>query len=177
MIKILCFLTTALTLAVGCDPSDYQVPQYEKLADKITDKIGKKLEEKKHLKLVGTGGQMMDDIQMMGMSFFYYHEVSLEESRELLVYAIRKYLKAINANEQIRPYLHEYPFTDKNVEIMIWFYNPDRSNLPSDKIYHASIIGGKMNYYIEGKNKYSRISIQTESYEEALKAVTTRKKQ
>jgi len=54
---------------------------------------------------VGTGGQMM------AMSFDYYQEVDLKTARELIVYDINEYLSVINGNNEIKPYLHEYPFT------------------------------------------------------------------
>ena len=65
---------------------------------------------------------MMDDIQMMAMSFNYYEEVNLKTARELTIYVINEYLSAINSNKELRPYLHEYPFTAKNVEIRIFIY-------------------------------------------------------
>ena len=146
----------------------YQSPYYIKLADKITAKTAKKLEEQKHLYLIGTGGQMMDDIQMMAMSFAYYQEVSIETARELIVYAISNYLSAINTNAEIKPYLHEYPFTAKNVEISIFIYNPDRSKLPQEKIYCIECMKGKIGYYTRA-NPHQAIC--EENYEKALQVI------
>ena len=119
----------------GCSSFGYQSPRYVKLAHEITEKTAKELKEQKNLYLIGTGGQMMDDIQMMAMSFDYYQEVNLKTARELTIHAINEYLSAINNNKEVKPYLHEYPFTAKNVEIRIWVYNPNRSDLPLEKIY------------------------------------------
>ena len=55
------------------------MPNYEKIANKITERTGKKLKEQKNLYLIGTGGGMMHDIQLMSMSFDYYQEVNLLE--------------------------------------------------------------------------------------------------
>ena len=139
---------------------------YEKIADSITEKTAKELKVQKNLCLVGTGGQMMHDIQMMAMSFFYYQEVDLKTARELIVYAIDKYLDEINSNKEIRPYLHEYPFTVKNVEIRIWVYNPDRSELPLEKIYCITSLNGKLRYYVRSNPHQA---IYEETYEEARK--------
>jgi len=155
----------------GCSSCGHQSPRYVILAHEITEKTGKELKAQKNLYLIGTGGGMMDDIQMMAMSFNYYQEVDLKKARELLVYVVSQYLLAINGNTEVRPYLHEYPFTAKNVEIRMWIYKPDRSRLTSDKIYYISAINGVLNYYIHGLEQYSRQTLCEETYQEALKMV------
>lgn len=156
----------------GCSFFGHQLPDYEKIADKITEKTAKKLKEQKNLRLVGTGGKMMNDIQAMNMSFYFYQEVDLKAARKLIVYAINEYLSEINNNKEVRPYLHEYPFTVKNVEIMIFFYKPDRSNLSPEKIYCISSINGMLEYYIHSDPSQA---IHEETYEEALQAISCQK--
>ncbi|VHO03673.1 hypothetical protein [Candidatus Rhabdochlamydia sp. T3358] len=159
----------------GCASLGYQSPRYVKLAAEITEKTAQKLKGKKNLYLIGTGGGMMNDIQMMAMSFDYYQEVDLKKARELLVYAVNEYLLDINNNEEIRPYLHEVPFTAKNVEIRIWVWKMDRSKPSPEKIYYISAIDGILNYYIRGLEEYSRQAICEETYEEALQAISFQK--
>ena len=145
---------------------------YSKLANKITASTALKLKKEKELYLIGTGGQMMDDIQMMAMSFEYFHQVDVKEGRKLLIFSIEMYLDAINNDNKIHPYLHEYPFTAKNVEIRIWCHNPDGSDVPSDKIYYISSIDGVLSFYIDDPENYSRKTIHEETYEEALQAIS-----
>ncbi len=144
---------------------------YEKIADKITEDTAKKLKAQKNLRLVGTGGQMMHDIQMMAMGFYYYQEVDLKTARELIIYAINEYLAAINSSKEIRSYLHEYPFMAKNIEIRIWVFEPSGSNPPLDKIYYISAINGNLAYYLDLPETYSRRAIREETYEEALQEI------
>ena len=153
----------------GCSSFGYPLPDYEKIANKITERTAKELQEQKNLYLVGTGGRMMNDIQAMDMSFCFYEEVDLKAAKELLIYIIDEYLSAINNNKEIRPYLHEYPFTAKNVEIRIWIYEPDGSRLSPEKIHYVSSIDGVLDYYIRGSGH--RQAICEETYEEALKLV------
>ncbi|VHO02455.1 hypothetical protein [Candidatus Rhabdochlamydia sp. T3358] len=155
----------------GCSSFWHPLPDYEKIADDITEKTAQKLKGKKNLYLIGTGGRMMNDIQAMHMSFHFYQEVDLKKARELVVYAANEYLLDINNNEEIRPYLHEYPFTAQNVEIHIWIYKPDRHRLPPEKIYYISAINGVLSYYIRGLEEYSRQAICKETYEEALQSI------
>ena len=157
----------------GCSSFGYQSPRYVKLAHEITEKAAKELKAQKNLYLIGTGGQMMDDIQMMAMSFDYYQEIDLKTARELIVHVINEYLLAINSNKEIKPYLHEYPFTAKNVEIRIWVFEPNGSNPPLDKIYYISAIDGSLAYYLDLPETQSRQAICKEAYEEALQAISS----
>ena len=141
---------------------------YEKIADRINAKTAKGLEEQKHLYLIGTGGQMMDDIQMMMMGFNFYSTANIKTARNLLIEAAEKYLLAINSNEKIRPYLHNYPFTDKNIEIVIYFYKPDGSNIDSGELFIAAANRGKIIYYIDCPDRDILKSIYQETYEKAL---------
>ena len=159
---LLCFFCS-------CTSNEHQSPDYEEIADEITDKTARKLQKKTGLVLVGTGGQMMHDIQMMAMSFDLYHEIDLEKARELAVFSAEEYLKAINGNEEIRPYLHEYPFTAKNVEISIFIHNPDGSNLSSEKLHCISARRGKIKYYSDDLGYYN--PLHEETYEEAVNTV------
>ena len=156
--------------------SSFNPPEsnYGKIANAITAKTAKQLEEENGLILVGTGGQMMNDIQMMMMGFYFYHVVDVNDARQLLVNSVEAYLSAINANEDVRPYLHEYPFTASNVEIVIYFRNPDRSDVPQGKIRIAAAKRGKLVYYIDYPEKHTIKSIYEESYEDALKAANAK---
>ncbi len=167
-------IVAVLALFLACSSCGYLLQDYEKIADKITEKTAKKLKEEKKLCLVGTGGKMMHDIQAMDMSFNYYTEVDLQTARELVVYAIDEYLKAINDNREIRPYLHEYPFTAKNVEIRIWIYKPDGSHPHLDNIQCICSIDGIITYYLDAPEQYTYKLFHKETYEEAFKLVKTK---
>jgi hypothetical protein len=149
---------------------------YEKLANKITHKVANQLLIEKNMHLIGTGGQMMDDIQMMAMSFEVYRPIDVLKARRLLISAMQKYLSEINDDEKVRPYLHQYPFTDQNIEIDFWIRNPDGSRVLPDKIYYVSAINGILRYYIDDPENFSRKIVHQETYEEALRAVSSKEK-
>jgi hypothetical protein len=161
-----------VTLLFGCSFPKEKISPDVKLAREITVHTAKKLKEQKHLYLIGTGGQMMDDIEMLMMGFYFYDVVDIENARQLLVYSVEQYLSAINTNEEIRPYLYNYPFRTENVEIVIYFRNPNGSNVPSDKITIAAAKRGKIIYYIDCPEKYNLKTLYEETYEEALKLVS-----
>lgn len=156
-------------LARSVFESDSQ--DYEKIADKITEKTAKKLKDEKGLVLVGIGGQMMNDIQKMMMGFNFYKVVDMDTARQLLVDSVEEYLSDINANNKIRPYLHNYPFTPQNVEIVIYFYNPDGSKVPNGKLKIAEASRDKIIYYVDCPEKHAIKVLHEETYQEAVEII------
>jgi hypothetical protein len=152
-------------------------PNYEEMADKITYATAKKLRSEKNLRLIGTGGGMMHSIRMMAMSFVFKHEITIEEGRELLVAAVSEYVAAVNANEKIRPFLANYPFEPKNVEIQIFIHNPDNSCMPHGKICVIGAIDGILDYDIRDSETDLLKEIYRETYEEALQAMRLKNEQ
>ena len=149
---------------------------YERIADKITSKFAKKMKAEKGLRCIGTGGGMMTDIQRMAISFQYFHEVNLDEARELLVSVVQEYLKAINGSKEVRPYLHEYPFRFEDIEIMIWIKEPNGNDVPLGKIAQITVSRGVVIYYsykYDPGNSYQ--TLHRETYEEAVKIVNKEK--
>jgi len=163
---------SALILVLGCSSLGYSIPHYETLADKLTRKTAKKLEAQTGLYLIGTGGQMMDDIQKMMMGFAFYQVIDIEIARSLLVKSVEEYLSDINSNEEIRPYLHNYPFSAENIEIVIYFHSPDGSDVPPGKISIAAANKGKVSYYIDYPEKHTIKPIHEENYQDALRTVS-----
>ena len=155
----------------GNSSQDVKSQDYEQIADKITERTARKLKKEKGLILIGTGGQMMNDIQMMMMGFHFYKEVDIDTARVLLVESVQEYLTAINSDEEIRPYLHDYPFTAQNVEIEIYFYEPDHSDIPEGKITIASTSDDKIVYYIHSPETHRLTRFYEETFQDALKAI------
>lgn len=153
------------TVILFCSCSNTSTTDYEKLADKIAISTAKKLEKEKGLILLGTGGRMMNEIEIMSISFEYRKDVEIDQARKLLIEAAEEYLSEINADEKIRPYLHNYPFTPDNIKIEIYFRG---IKLSFDKVHIAAVSDGKVSYYI--KDDYTLRTIKVEAYEEASKA-------
>jgi hypothetical protein len=175
MRSIIQALGTVLFIYVfsSCTPAKKQPLDYEQIADQITAETGRQLKIEKGLILVGIGGGMMNDIQMMAMGFDLYHELSLKEARELITYVAEQYLGNINQSKEVRPYLHNDPFTIKNIEIRIWILKSDRSNVPLGEINYISALKGNVFYYT--KELDEKRSFLKETYEEALEIVNNEK--
>ena len=174
--KQLCILFIFLFL-YACNNSstnkDYKIPDYEKIADTITARTAQKIESETGLHLIGTGGGMMDHVRMMAMSFDHLEETSIEQGRELLVYCVKEYLDAINANVEIRPYLAHYPFTSKDVEIAIFIYTPTHKDVSIGKLAVVSAVRGELRYRVRQLDPVIFKQIYEETYEEAVKILET----
>jgi hypothetical protein len=149
----------------------FKVPVYEKNADKLTDQVAKKITRETGLRLCGTGGGMMDNIQMMAMSFDHYGEITVEEARELLLCCVNEYLSAINADEKIRPHLIHYPFTSKDVEIAIFVRDSKDKKIPLDALCVVSSVNGKLVYRNRDSQTKRMKRIHEETFEEAVKLI------
>jgi hypothetical protein len=161
-LAILWLVLTGLLLQSSC--SSYESPRYVKIAHSITNQTAKKLGKEKGLSLCGTGGGMMNDVKFMMMAFSYPKSIDVKEARDLLIYSAEAYLSAINNNAEIRPFLHNYPFTADNIEIVIYFPNVKNSNL----LHIACANKGRVSYKIDDPETQQLKNILVESYETSL---------
>ena len=116
---------------------------------------------------------MMGDIQAVALGFASYKALNVDEARKLYVNIVEEYLHRVNCNEEVRPYLHNYPFTINNLEFNIEF---DESNgrMKSDgHVAYVSFIASRnLIFYSSYDYKTHKFQdLHQESYEEALKIV------
>ena len=72
----------------------------QKLANEIRRKAASHIKQETELRPMGTIGQMLHDVQKLGLSFSYYKPVDIAEGRKLLVYAVNAILKEVNQEEK-----------------------------------------------------------------------------
>jgi len=97
--------------------------------------------------------------------------VAIEEGRELLVLSVEKFLSALNANQQIRPHLSQYPFKPKNVEVEIFINNPDGSEFGNTSLSVVSSVNGIIKYKTYNRETYKFTEVYREIYEEAVEKI------
>jgi hypothetical protein len=132
------------------------------------------------LDLRGHGTTGSQDIEKVELSFSAYRPATVEEARLLNVFLTEKFLKYINEDEQIRPYLREYPFPAERVCIEITFRSKFNhrpfANDSVDHVYHASNLAlfpntDQLIYYADNAFTGSYITLLKEPYEEAERIV------
>jgi hypothetical protein len=180
--RVLFFLILlALTAGCGKRPILYQRDPKWDLADNVyNNEIGKQvfsqLKKGKNLNVIQSDWALKgkEKICCMSCSFCYFNEVEPEQARELLLTAGDLYLKTINKNERIRPLLIDYPFTVKNIEVAIYFYNSKGKSPTVGKLIYAYMSEEKLRYRIEELDSQGLHKIiWEETYEEALDKLRT----
>jgi len=79
----------------GCCPNTGNEPPPDKLSliSDVRKKVALKVRKERNLCAIGTGAQAMDQIKMLGLSFTNNKELTIEEGRELLIYAVSEFVQ------------------------------------------------------------------------------------
>lgn len=166
MIKKIFFVLCSLLLC------GFKEPHYCKLSDRIFNLYNKELRQQKGLYLNGSGGAFMDDIKKINSSYKSYEPMTIELARQLYVEVIEGYLNRYNEDEKIRPYLHNYPFTIDNLNVMISFW--DKAKKRRDKGLVALIYIGKNQEIVYSTYDYEKkdfVKLHRETYSTAREIV------
>lgn len=166
--KRLCILLILLLLS-GCDvtlPEDnYWNNEKEVLCNKVAHQAARQIYQETNLIPCGSGGQAMDQVKMLALAFDCRRLLTITSARILLVKAVDTFAKVVNNEEKIRPYLGNYPFEPKNIEIRIFIQKPDGSDFGEGQLTVASFTDGTLNYKISSSHL---VTIHSESYAEAV---------
>lgn len=128
------------------------------------------------MKLFGIWGAFQNDIEGISLDFHLQKNVNIEEARKLLVGSVEELLHRINNDVGIRPFLHNYPFTNNNLWFSIGFKDKNNKFVLPPNIAMASLILGKISYGLEDlKEPLLFDEIHEETYEEALKIYQSEK--
>jgi len=134
-------------------------------------KEGKLLGKKYHMSQCGIGGGVDDGISLMSLDFQRYGSLLTEmEARHLIVCCVNDYLKAVNRDDALRPFLKVYPFKPENIDLVIYSYHPiDRTEVLDPNIFIVSAHEGKVSYLTQDpENAFRFKSKKYESYDDAL---------
>lgn len=136
---------------------------YSRIIDKITNEFAKSVQNSDDLILIGSGGAFKGDIKEISLTFSINRSLNIETGRRLMVEKAEILLQMINDNNDVRPFLHNFPFTTKNLNLVI-------SGVKDTCVLHGAslvtILAGKI-YYDDTSYK----TIYVESYEDALQIV------
>ena len=151
--------------------SPHATQKHIKLINRFNTKFAKELKKEKSLYLFGYGGRMMFDVEEVFMSYQATQCVSLEEARRLFIEISEKYLARINGNEQLRPFLHNYPFTIDNLELSLGFKDVEGKFQNQVSFIMYSKRSGNIVYNSYNTETEMLDTIYEEPYEEAVRLV------
>jgi hypothetical protein len=152
--------------------AEYRSAPYVKYVDELTQSFANEMKKEFGLVCIGNGGGMPDDVEEIQVIFTAYKKVSIGEARKLEVAATERFLKIINDHEKIRPYLREFPFTPKRVQVCISFNKKNDTYYPGkNNVAYMSLINGKIYYRGYDADNQKLVDLFEEPYESALKII------
>ena len=89
---------------------------------------------------------------------------------EILVYCAEYFLDQINSNEEIRPFLQNYPFKAENIDLAIYVLSENKQRFDVGQLSCIHLIRGEVAYSYRN-TEYTVKTLKTEDYEEAKKIV------
>lgn len=142
---LLCALVLFLLILQSCS-SDYVSPiyvnsgkNYPKLANRIINQNAEQYKKKRGWDLISLGGSYTTDVKTLKIQYWIYEEVDISQARALYVECVDSLLVLVNSDLEIRPYLHDFPFTWKNISIILAFYKRDGTERVSKN--HVAYVG------------------------------------
>ena len=122
--KNLC-LSLLMYLLTSCSRESME----DKLSDRHMSAFGKEVQKTDKLYLVGTGGSARYGIDKLSLTFISYTTPSIDQARKLYLDIVNRFIARINEDEEIHPYLIDYPMTHRDLKICILF-----SGLPESEM-------------------------------------------
>ncbi|MFN0065792.1 MAG: hypothetical protein ACKVOH_06115, partial [Chlamydiales bacterium] len=119
----------------------------------------------------GSGGGFMHDIEEVGFSYISLDKYNVEEARALYIEVMEGFIERFNADETIRPYLHNYPFTEENLRIRIGFEDENRKHRSDGNIALIFLVNGKVYYEGFDSEKDKFYTLHEEPYATAVEIV------
>lgn len=172
--SIILLIVFCTVIYVGCG-NRYVPPRYIVIADEIKDEVEAKMIErykKYQLAVTSDTGGMAGGVNLIGLSFRVTGPLSKEELRVVFVDSVEMFLTMLNENEEIRPFLKNYPYTIDGIDNTIFVFDKNGDKLFYPNISIVGNVRGKVKYVTNDKeNQYKYKTEEKESYEEALKIV------
>jgi hypothetical protein len=152
--------------------NEYIPAPYVVLADQIQADMAKRLSQRYNMRVVGMGGGLANRVNMLGLSFQIQGALTKEQLRKILIDCEETFLATINENEQIRPFLKNFPFTPKEIEIEIFLVDRTGREVFHPDISTAVAKHGELTYStVDRNNTFVYKDEEVEAYGEALKLV------
>lgn len=121
-------------------------------------------------KRCATGGSCYGDLRLYAEDYDAYHDqfATIDEARLFIVEKAEAYMKVVNEDKEVRPYLHNYPFTARNLQLSFYFRDKNYKLISESYISSVRVNTGRVFYERRNPGEDWGRTIHTESYEQAL---------
>ena len=157
-------LVLFLFLFYACTNKESSLSEEEKIGYQAIFNYGKKIQNR-GIQVVGFGGASKEGkTQVLDVTFDSDIELTILIGRKLIIELVDDFLKEINENEKLRPYLADYPFTANNVKMCVFGKKVKGNN---DLLFSVSSRNANIAYRKDNPNGGLLITILEETYDEA----------
>lgn len=113
LIFLLCFVSCRATVEQSAPHSD--------AGHALIGNFAKVAQQEYGLFLFGQGGGFIDTVNRFSFDFMSLEEMEKDKARRFYLTVLDRLLNMINSDVTLRPYLHHYPFTNRDVKLEISF--------------------------------------------------------
>lgn len=154
---------------------EYYPSKGAQLVNSILGKSAVIIRDKYNIKPCGVGVAMPGGpIQEVTLCFDTKYPYTKEQLRELLIKSAQELLGQVNQNQEIQEFIKDQPFTIEHVQIIIYNHDKSGREVFDPEISTADISQGVLTYQtVDAEDTFTYKQEFTESYEEALKALST----
>lgn len=157
------FLIVFLVISALISSGYINQDQFNDRAENIAHQIERYIKNETQLSLFCLGSACPNDLERIIVWFNAPYPSNIDHARNLFVYVSENLLYKINGDKEIRPYLHDYPYTIKNLEIQLVFA-PDSE----DSITNVINQEDKVIYCRKDPSLNSFVAVFSEPYVEAF---------
>lgn len=143
-------------------------PKHIQEAYRVMKNFTNYMENSEHFYLISSGGEMMNQINQISLTYEAQRHVDINEARKLFLLNSNKLLNLINKDNGIRSYLHSYPFAIKDARLKLIFCDKKGAFVPSEYIACVFCVHDKVCYYNFDLTINNLKQVFEEPYEEAL---------
>ncbi len=119
----------------------------------------------------GTGSTCYNDLHDIDRSYISQKDkfTTVTATRIFVVEKFIGYLKIFNSCKEVRPYLNNYPFTEKNLYMRFSFHDANNQKLKPPYICTVTLFRGKVSFEEWNNDPYCPTKVvHTENFEESL---------
>jgi len=133
----------------------------------------KSYQKSENVSLTAFGGGFLDNhVNHLALRFSSYKTLDLEQARIFFVLGANGFLRTIDQDLKIRPYLNDYPFPYKEIIFSISFFKQNEDYVDKEYITHISLYEGKVLYCHYNETNKRLETFYSEPYPDAYKIVT-----
>lgn len=140
---------------------------YSKMSDAIVSQYLKTIP--REIEVVGLGGSFTGEVRYVRTAFKIKAKVDPNQARNVIVPEAKKIMALFDASKKIRPYLHNFPFTHRNVSYSLSFRDKRGEYYTDGSVAFACICKDGISYAVHNPITNQFEDILVESWDEAVK--------